>query len=82
MQTKGNRRRGLATTGITVVILGPLWGFLVMGLSRYLELGPVADYVSFYLMVAGWLVMPVGVLLLLYRLAVGTIMNQRLDEGR
>ena len=67
--------------GIGAMILGPLWGFLAMGLCRLLHGGPVADTLSFYLMVAGWLVMPIGILLLLYRLAVRTIISQRQDNS-
>jgi len=71
-------KAGLA--GIVMVILGPLWGYVAMGLCRLLKGGMVADTLSFYLMVAGWLIMPVGILLLLYRLAVRTIITQRRDH--
>ncbi len=67
-------------TGIGVMILGPLWGFLAMGICRLVAGGAMADTLTFYLMVAGWLIMPVGILLALYRLAIRAILNQRQDR--
>lgn len=70
-----------AWVGIGAMILGPLWGYLAMLACRLLRGGPVADTLSFYLMVAGWMILPVGILLLLYRLAVRTILSQRRDHS-
>ena len=85
MNVLGNRlhqlRNHTVWVGIGAMILGPLWGFLAMGFCRLLHGGPVADTLSFYLMVAGWMVMPIGILMLLYRLAVRTIISQRKDAG-
>jgi len=67
--------------GIAILILGPLWGYMAMLACHLLRGGPVANTLSFYLMVAGWMVMPVGILLLLYRLAVRTILGQRRDRA-
>lgn len=68
--------------GIGLMILGPLWGYIAMGVCRLLNGGVVADTLSFYLMVAGWLLMPVGILLLLYHLAVRIIIAQRRDQTK
>ena len=70
-------RRASGWAGIGALILGPLWGYLAMGLCRLLRGGPLADTLTFYLMVAGWLLMPVGILLLLYRLATRAILHDR-----
>lgn len=73
-------REKAGLVGIGVMIVGPLWGYVAVGVCRLLHGGVVADTLSFYLMVAGWLIMPVGILLLLYRLAVRTIITQRRDH--
>lgn len=74
-------RANAGWVGIGAMILGPLWGYLAMLACHLLRGGPVADTLSFYLMVAGWMIMPVGILLLLYRLAVNTILSQRRDRA-
>lgn len=61
------------------MILGPLWGYVAIGFRHLLHGGLIADTLSFYLMIAGWMIMPVGILLLLYRLAVRAILKQRRD---
>lgn len=68
--------------GLGVMLTGPLWGYAAMGVCRLAGGGALADTLSFYLMVAGWMVLPPGILILVYRLVLRSILQQRQDNVR
>jgi hypothetical protein len=73
-----SRRQNLyLTIGSIALIIGPIWGYLSMFICKLMNGGQLLDTITFYLMVIGWMMVPIGILLLLYTLMAGTIMADR-----
>ncbi len=78
------RARGIKLLPVTIalfLILGPLWGYIGMFICKLMEGGDFLDALTFYLMVIGWMMAPIGVLLLLYCIMAGAILSDRRDSA-
>ncbi len=63
--------------GSVLLILGPLWGYIAMFTCKLVNGGTLLDTVTFYMMLIGCLMAPIGVLLLLYVIMASAILNDR-----
>jgi hypothetical protein len=80
MQVKGIKILPIA--GAVLLILGPLWGYIAMFICKLVDGGVLLDTITFYMMMIGWMMAPIGVLLLLYTIMAGSILNDRRDRVR
>ncbi len=76
-KSKLQAKRIIGLVGIVCMILGPFWGYLTMFICKTTQGGQIFDTITFYMMLIGWMVAPIGILLLLYNLATRTIIKQR-----
>ncbi len=63
--------------GAVLLILGPLWGYIAMFACKLVHGGTLLDTITFYMMMIGWMMAPIGVLLLLYVIMASAILNDR-----
>lgn len=79
------RRRGIKVLPVAIavfLILGPLWGYIAMFICKLVGGDEILDTLTFYLMMIGWMMAPIGVLLLLYSIMAGAILSDRRDSAR
>ena len=77
-ESKAKRIVGMA--GMICMILGPFWGYLAMFICKLTHGGQVFDTLSFYMMIVGWMMAPIGILLLTYSIATRAILGHRHDS--
>lgn len=70
-------KRIMRLVGMGCMILGPFWGYLAMFICKITHGGQIFDTITFYMMLIGWMIAPIGMLLLLYNLVTRTIIKQR-----
>jgi hypothetical protein len=73
-------KRIVILAGMICMILGPFWGYLAMFICKLTHGGQVFDTISFYMMLVGWMMAPIGILLLIYTIATRAILDQRHDS--
>jgi hypothetical protein len=64
-----------------MLILGPIWGYIAMFVCKITHGGDMMDTLTFYMMVAGWIVSPIGILLLFYGIVTKSIIEQRKERA-
>jgi len=71
----------LPLIGAVFMILGPLWGYIAMSICKLSDGGAMLDTITFYAMIVGWMMAPVGVLILLYLIMAGWILDARRENA-
>lgn len=73
-------KRIVIMAGMVCMILGPFWGYLAMFICKLTRGGQIFDTISFYMMLVGWMMAPIGILFLLYSIVTKAILDHR-HEG-
>jgi hypothetical protein len=82
-QPNRSKLKILMRNGVALfMILGPLWGYIAMFICKMTDGGQVFDTVTFYMMLIGWMMAPIGILLLLYGIVTRSILEQRRNAAR
>jgi cation transporter-like permease len=81
-QTNTKAKRILKFAAVLLMIFAPIWGYIAMLICKLTNGGQVFDTVSFYLMVIGWMLTPIGILLFLYGVITSSILEQRKHAAR